>query len=68
MSTKESQAKWYSKKQEKKKSNGELTWKQLTPEEIIGIQKMRQEWETLEFIAEKFGRSIRTIEKHTKNN
>lgn len=67
MSSKEAQSKRYSKKQEQKKDNGELTWKQLTPEEIKQIQKMRQDGETLEFIAKKFNRSIRTIEKHTKN-
>lgn len=67
MSKKEVQAKRYSKIQEKRKENGEATWKQLTPEEIKKIQKMRQDGETLEFIAKKFNRSIRTIEKHTKN-
>lgn len=68
MSTKESQKKWYSKLQEKRKEKWELTWKHLTSEEIKEIQKMRNDWETLEFIANKFSRSIRTIEKHTKNN
>ena len=48
------------------------TWKKpkfrhLTEVEIQRIREMREDGDTFAYIAQVFNRSIRTIEKHTKN-
>lgn len=40
---------------------------QLEPEEIERIRELRKNGNTLAYIAKFFNRSIRTIEKHTKD-
>jgi len=37
----------------------------LTKDEIIKIKKLRKDWETLQYIANLFNRSIEWIRKHT---
>lgn len=59
------QACWREK--QRQKLGIERKWTHLDDVEILRIRELRRAGNTLAYIAQKFNRSIRTIEKHTKD-